>query len=58
MPKMRKKADLPQKICVICGLLFAWRKKWQRDWGKVSHCSDRCRSSAKPRPARTTLGMT
>lgn len=52
MPKMRKKADLPHKICAVCGLPFAWRKKWQRDWAQVTHCSDRCRSAAKPRPLR------
>ena len=52
MPKMRKKSDLPTKTCVVCGLPFAWRKKWARDWENVSHCSDRCRSAAKPnRPA-------
>jgi hypothetical protein len=47
MPKMRKKSDLPTKICVVCGLPFAWRKKWERDWDNVIHCSDRCRNAAK-----------
>ncbi|MDP3340351.1 DUF2256 domain-containing protein [Frigidibacter sp.] len=47
MPKMRKKSDLPTKICVTCGLPFNWRKKWERDWEQVTHCSDRCRSAAK-----------
>ncbi|GLK48351.1 hypothetical protein GCM10017620_13240 [Brevundimonas intermedia] len=37
------KADLPQKVCVACGLPFAWRKKWVRDWDRVRFCSDRCR---------------
>lgn len=41
--KMRKKSDLPQKICVQCGLPFSWRKKWERDWEQVKYCSDRCR---------------
>lgn len=45
MAKMRKKSDLPSKICVVCGLPFSWRKKWQRDWENVKHCSDRCRST-------------
>ncbi|MFA4894723.1 DUF2256 domain-containing protein [Brevundimonas sp.] len=27
------KSDLPQKVCAACGLSFAWRKKWARDWG-------------------------
>ena len=54
MPRMRKKSDLPTKTCVVCGLPFAWRKKWARDWDNVTHCSDRCRSTAKPNPARAT----
>ena len=44
MPKMVKKSDLPTKICAACGLPFAWRKKWARDWDQVKYCSDRCRS--------------
>ncbi len=44
MPKMRKKADLPSKTCLTCGLPFTWRKKWERDWENVRYCSDRCRS--------------
>ena len=47
MPKIRKKSDLPTKICVACGLPFVWRKKWERDWANVTHCSDRCRSAGK-----------
>jgi hypothetical protein len=51
--KMRKKADLPSKRCASCGLPFAWRKKWERDWDQVKYCSDRCRragpSAAAPR---------
>ncbi|MFD1480523.1 DUF2256 domain-containing protein [Paracoccus nototheniae] len=43
MPKMRRKSDLPQKICAACGLPFSWRKKWERDWDQVRYCSDRCR---------------
>ena len=44
MPKMVKKGDLPTKLCAACGLPFAWRKKWARDWDQVKFCSDRCRS--------------
>ena len=44
MAKMRKKADLPTKICVKCRLPFTWRRKWARDWDAVKYCSDRCRS--------------
>jgi hypothetical protein len=53
MPKMRKKADLPQKSCAHCGLAFAWRKKWERVWEEVRFCSDRCRSEAKASKPKT-----
>ncbi|MGL4436213.1 MAG: DUF2256 domain-containing protein, partial [Giesbergeria sp.] len=43
MPALRKKSDLPHKTCCTCGLLFAWRKKWARDWEQVRYCSERCR---------------
>ncbi len=51
MPKMRRKGDLPTKICVACGLPFTWRKKWERDWETVKYCSDRCRREGKAQPA-------
>ncbi|WP_123714625.1 DUF2256 domain-containing protein [Pseudomonas poae] len=38
-----KKAELPVKTCVSCGLTFAWRKKWARCWNEVRYCSERCR---------------
>lgn len=41
--RMRKKQDLPSKLCACCGLPFTWRKKWARDWDAVKFCSDRCR---------------
>lgn len=47
MPRMRRKGDLPQKICAVCGRPFAWRRKWARDWDAVKYCSDACRSAAK-----------
>ncbi|MGB0479195.1 MAG: DUF2256 domain-containing protein [Parvibaculales bacterium] len=40
---MRKKSDLPQKLCPTCARPFAWRKKWARDWENVRYCSERCR---------------
>ena len=43
MAKMRRKADLPTKVCASCGLSFAWRKKWAKDWDEVKYCSERCR---------------
>ena len=43
MARMRRKADLPSRLCATCGLAFSWRKKWARDWDNVRYCSDRCR---------------
>ncbi|WP_456243414.1 DUF2256 domain-containing protein [Undibacterium hunanense] len=45
--KMRKKADLPSKLCQTCGLPFNWRKKWEKVWDEVKYCSQRCRSNSK-----------
>lgn len=47
MPKMRRKADLPTKICPVCHRPFAWRKKWQRVWDEVRACSEACRRQAR-----------
>jgi len=43
MAKMRKKSELPSKICLACQRPFVWRKKWERDWEGVKYCSDKCR---------------
>lgn len=43
MPKMRKKSDLPEKICPACGRPFSWRKKWEKVWDQVRYCSERCK---------------
>lgn len=53
MPTMRRKGDLPTKVCAACNRSFAWRKKWAKDWDAVLYCSDRCRvlrprASARP----------
>ena len=59
--KMRKKADLPMKVCVVCGLPFSWRRKWARDWEQVKYCSDRCRTVGVPMtaaPSRPVGGQT
>lgn len=40
-----KKRHLPEKICVVCGRPFAWRKKWEKVWHEVKFCSDRCRAA-------------
>ncbi|WP_083204669.1 DUF2256 domain-containing protein [Saliniramus fredricksonii] len=42
---MRRKGDLPQKICAACGRPFNWRRKWARDWENVRYCSQRCRGN-------------
>ena len=47
MPRMRKKDELPSKLCASCGKPFTWRKKWARDWENVKTCSDRCRAALK-----------
>ncbi|MFC4412393.1 DUF2256 domain-containing protein [Kaistella carnis] len=38
-----KKQNLPSKICPVCEIPFAWRKKWQKDWEKVLYCSQKCK---------------
>jgi hypothetical protein len=48
--RMRKKADLPEKICAHCGRPFSWRKKWARTWDEVKYCSDRCRGERNQAP--------
>ncbi|MBD1209910.1 MAG: DUF2256 domain-containing protein [Ignavibacteria bacterium] len=45
---MRKKSDLPTKICSQCGRPFAWRKKWEHNWDSVRYCSDACRRKKYP----------
>ncbi|MDH3531512.1 MAG: DUF2256 domain-containing protein [Gammaproteobacteria bacterium] len=44
---MRAKSDLPEKMGAACGLPFAWRRKWVRDWPSVKYCSRRCRSERR-----------
>ncbi|PTU74010.1 DUF2256 domain-containing protein [Pseudomonas mangrovi] len=40
---MKRKADLAQKLCAVCGRPFSWRRKWARCWEQVRYCSQRCR---------------
>jgi hypothetical protein len=40
-----KKQHLPSKKCLVCGLPFIWRKKWEKNWEEVKYCSDRCRKN-------------
>ncbi|MBK1655875.1 DUF2256 domain-containing protein [Allochromatium vinosum] len=49
---MKKKSDLPSKLCVRCGRPFVWRKKWARDWDQVKYCSERCRRGPPSGEAR------
>ena len=52
--RMRKKADLPTKVCVQCGRPFTWRRKWAAVWEEVRYCSDACRRASKAHgPGRT-----
>ena len=41
-----KKPNLPEKLCVVCGRPFQWRKKWAKVWDEVKYCSDKCRKRA------------
>ncbi len=35
--------DRAPKICVACGRVVEWRKKWERNWETVRYCSSACR---------------
>ena len=47
MSKRVAKANLPTKVCPVCGRPFSWRKKWEKSWEEVRYCSERCRRAAK-----------
>jgi hypothetical protein len=38
-----KKENLPEKLCQRCGKPMVWRKKWEKSWGEVKFCSEKCR---------------
>ncbi|MGA0899105.1 MAG: DUF2256 domain-containing protein [Luteolibacter sp.] len=42
-----QKPHLPSKVCVTCGRCFDWRKKWEKCWDQVKHCSEKCRKNRK-----------
>ncbi|MCB0359215.1 MAG: DUF2256 domain-containing protein [Bdellovibrionales bacterium] len=48
---MRKKSDLPQKDCAVCGRPFSWRRKWRTNWEVVRYCSERCRRRSRAIPS-------
>lgn len=41
---MRKKSDLPTKVCPVCERPFAWRARWKNNWDEVVYCSRKCSS--------------
>ncbi|WP_375552015.1 DUF2256 domain-containing protein [Rhodophyticola porphyridii] len=41
---MKKKRDLPTKLCKTCGRPQVWRRKWADVWDEVQYCSVRCRA--------------
>mmetsp|Transcript_13112 Transcript_13112/g.26813 ORF Transcript_13112/g.26813 Transcript_13112/m.26813 type:complete len:160 (-) Transcript_13112:100-579(-) len=45
--KKPDKSNLPEKICVVCGRPFAWRKKWERCWEEVTCCSKKCNAERR-----------
>jgi len=45
MSPMRKKADLPKKVCPVCHRPFTYRKKWRKVWDEVRYCLQKCRAS-------------
>jgi hypothetical protein len=45
--KKPSKSNLPEKVCVVCGRPFTWRKKWERSWDEVTTCSKRCNSERR-----------
>ena len=52
---MRRKGDLPTKVCATCGRPFTWRRKWAESWDEVRYCSVACRR-ARPRGSATDAG--
>ncbi|MFW6021142.1 MAG: DUF2256 domain-containing protein [Guyparkeria sp.] len=41
-------ANRSSKVCPACRRPFTWRRKWARDWDRVTYCSERCRRARKP----------
>jgi hypothetical protein len=46
-----KKAELPSKMCVVCGRPMVWRKSWEKNWDEVKYCSDKCRRNKAKAPS-------
>ena len=43
------KSALPSKLCLGCGLLMSWRRRWAKNWEEVKYCSDACRRAKAAR---------
>ena len=54
--KRISKSNLPEKICVVCDRPFTWRKKWQRDWDKITCCSKACNAKRRSSPEMYVKG--
>lgn len=52
-----RKTGLPEKVCVVCGRPFSWRKRWERNWKDVRICSERCRRNRGGRALRSALEL-
>ncbi|MEE4204365.1 MAG: DUF2256 domain-containing protein [Halieaceae bacterium] len=39
---MRRKGDLPSKICPVCERPFNWRARWKNQWDQIVYCSKKC----------------
>lgn len=46
--------ERPSKTCATCGRTITWRKRWERAWDEIRHCSERCRRE-RPREADRAL---
>ncbi len=41
------KAQLPAKLCAVCGRTMTWRKAWAKNWEDVRYCSEKCRRNRR-----------
>jgi hypothetical protein len=43
----------PTKLCLVCGRVIGWRRRWANDWEQVKYCSQSCRRRGlRPMDAR------
>ncbi|NBR34749.1 MAG: DUF2256 domain-containing protein [Rhodobacteraceae bacterium] len=54
---MKKKSDLPEKMCVVCNRPFQWRKKWEKVWDDVKYCSKACAGRKHTIKRKTSAGQ-